>query len=129
MLLDLGRHLRLGDLLRQLGDFLSLRVLALAKLLLDRPHLLAQQELALAVVDFTFGLLADLPRQPHDLDAVGEQFRYALEPALDVDRLEDLLFFLRRDVHEARDQIGERRGRGHRLNGIDELGRGLRQQL
>ena len=129
MLLDLGRHFRLGDLLRQLGDFLSLGVLTLAEFLLDRPHLLAQQEFALAIVDLALGLLADLPRQLQNLDAVGQQFRYALEPALDIDRLQDLLFFLRRDVHEARNQIGERRGRGHRLHGIDELGRGLRQQL
>ena len=92
MLLDFGRHFRLGDLLRQLGDFLSLGVLTLAELLLDRPHLLTQQEFALAIVDLAFGLLADLPRQPQNLDAVGQQFRYALEPALDIDRFEDLLF-------------------------------------
>ena len=129
MLLDLGRHLRLGDFLRQLGDFLGFCVLTLAELLLDRPHLLAQQEFALAIVDLAFGLLADLPRQAQNLDPVGQQFRYALEPALDIDGLQDLLFFLRRDVHETRDQIGERRGRGHRLHGVDELDRGLRQQL
>src|SRR5947207_3830018 len=56
----------------------------------------------------------------HNLDAVGQQFRDPLESALDIDRLQDLLFFLRRDVHETRDQIGERPGRGYRLH---EIGR------
>ena len=92
-------------------------------------HLLAQQKFALAVVDFALGLLADLPRQPQHLDAVGEHLRDPVEPALDIDGLEDLLLLGRGDVHEARDQIGERRGRGDRLHRIDEFGRDLRQQL
>ena len=107
MLLDLGGHLRFGDLLCQLGDFLRLGILAFAELLLDRPHLLAQQEFALAAVDLPFGLLADLPRQPQHLDPVRHHFRYALEPTLNIDGFQDLLLILRRDVHEARDQIGE----------------------
>src|SRR6516164_4508742 len=49
VLLDLGRHLGLGDLLGELGDLLSLGVLALAELLLNRLDLFAQQELALPI--------------------------------------------------------------------------------
>ena len=129
VLLDLGRHLRLGDLFRELGDLLALGVVALAQFLLDRLHLLAQQELALAVVDLFLGLLADLARQPQHLDAVDQHRRHPFEPALDIDGFEDLLLFGRGDVHKAGDQIGERRGGGGRLHGVDQLDRGLRQQL
>jgi hypothetical protein len=64
MRLDLLRHLSLGDLLAQLGDFLALRVVALAEFFLDRLKLLAQQEFALAVVDRLLSAIADLARQP-----------------------------------------------------------------
>jgi len=63
VLLDLRRHLGFGDLLAELGDLLSLGVLAFAELLLNRLDLLAQQKFTLAVVDLALGLLADLSRQ------------------------------------------------------------------
>ena len=85
VLLDLRGHLRLGDLAGQLRDLLGLCVLALAELLLDRLQLLAQQELALTVVDLALGLLADLTRKPQHLDPVDQHLRHALEPALDID--------------------------------------------
>ena len=81
VVLDLGRHLGFGDLSRELGDLLALGVVAFAELLLDRLHLLAQQELALAVVDLFLGLLADLARQAQHLDAVDQHRRHPLEPA------------------------------------------------
>ena len=115
--------------LRQLGDFLSLGVVTLAKFFLDRLQLLAQQKFALAIVDLFLGLLADLARQPQHLDAVDEHRRYPVEPAFDIDGFEDFLLLDRCDVHKAGDQIGQRRRRGGGLHGIDEFDRGLRQQL
>ena len=129
VVLDLGRHLGLGDLSGELGDLLALGVVALAQFLLDRLHLLAQQELALAVVDLFLGLLADLARQPQHLGAVGQHRRHPFEPALDIDGFEDLLLFGRGDVHKAGDQVGEGGGGARLLHGVDQLDRGLRQQL
>ena len=57
----------------QLGDLLALGVVALAELLLDRLQLLAQQELALAIVDRLLGAVADLARQPQHLEPVRQQ--------------------------------------------------------
>ena len=70
VLLDLRRHAGLGDRLGQLRRIFALAVLA--ELLLDLLHLLAQHELALAVVDRLLGLLLDLARQLQHLDAVRE---------------------------------------------------------
>ena len=95
LLLDLLRHARLGDRLAQLGDLLRLALLALAELALDGGHLLAQQHLALALVERGLGLPADLLRQPQHLDALGEQPRDLVHARRDVDRLEDLLLLLR----------------------------------
>ena len=60
MLLDLLRHLRLGDGVLELGHFGRLAILAFAKLALDGGHLLAQQHLALALVEGRLGLTPDL---------------------------------------------------------------------
>ena len=70
LVLDLFRHLRIGDGLVELGHFGGLALVALAQLLLDRRHLLAQHGFALALVERRLGLLADLLRQPQNLDAV-----------------------------------------------------------
>ncbi len=127
--LDLLRHPRLLDLLAQLGDLLTLGVVAFAQFLLDRLQLLAQQELALAIVDGFLGAVADLARQPQHFEPVGEELGNPFEPALDIEGFEDLLLLGRSDVHEAGDQIGQRRGGSDALDGIDQLGRRLRQQL
>ena len=121
--------LGLGDRLVELGDLGGLALLAFAELALDRRHLLAQQHLALALVERRLGLLADLLRQPQHLDAVGEQARDLVHARGDVDRLEDLLLLLRLHVHVGDGEIGERAGRLDRLDGGDELGGRLRQQL
>ena len=92
-------------------------------------HDRTQQELALAVVDLSLGLLADLPRQPQHLDPIGEHRRHPVEPPLDIYRLQDLLLLGRGDIHEARNQISECRRGSDRLHRIDELARDLRQQL
>ena len=129
LILDLLRHAGLGDGLVELGDFGGLALLAFAELALDRRHLLAQQHLALALVERGLGLAADLLRQPQHLDAVGEQARDLVHARGDVDGLEDLLLLFRLHVHIGGRQIGERRRRLDRLDGGKQIGRHLRQQL
>ena len=93
----------------QLGDLLGLGVLALAQFLLDRLQLLAQEELALPLVHRLLGAVVDLARQAQHFEPVGKQFRDPLQATLDIEDLEDFLLFGGRDVHEAGDQIGQRR--------------------
>jgi hypothetical protein len=102
---------------------------ALAELALDRRHLLAQQHLALTLVERRLGLAADLLRQPQDFDAMGEQARHLVHARGNVDRLQDLLLLLRLHVHVGDGKIGELRGRLDRLDGGYEFGGRLRQQL
>ena len=129
LILDLLRHAGLGDRLVELGHLGGLALLALAELALDRRHLLAQQHLALALVERRLGLPADLLRQPQDFDAMGEQARHLVHARGDVDRLQDLLLLLRLHVHVGDGEIGELRGRLDRLDGGHEFGGRLRQQL
>ena len=129
LILDLLRHAGLGDGLFELGDLGGLALLAFAELALDRRHLLAQQHLALALVERGLGLPADLLRQPQHLDAVRQQARDLVHPRRDVDRLQNLLLLLRLHVHVGGRQIGERRRRLDRLDRGEQIGRRLRQQL
>ena len=128
LLLDLLGHLRFGDRLLELGD-LRRALVAFAELLLDRAHLLAQQVLAVAVVDRLPGALVDLARDLQHLDAVRQQLEQLVEPRLEVEGLEQRLLLLGADVHQAGDEVGELRRaldalqRGHHLLGH------LRQQL
>ena len=128
LLLGLLGHAGLGDRLLQLLD-LGGGALGLAELLLDRLQLLAQDVLALAALDRVLGLLADVARDLEHLDPVAEQLQDPVQPAPQVDGLEDLLLLLDPQIHEARDQVGGERGRARRLHGVDQLGRHLRQQL
>ena len=124
----LRRHLGLGDGLVQFGDFLGLAV-AFAELALDRRHLLAQDRLALALVEGGFCLLADFVGQPQHLKALGEIARDLLHPGREIDRLQDLLLLLRLDIHVGGREIGESARGGRRLQRRDQLRRRLRQQL
>ena len=111
LVLDLLGHLGAGDRLVEFGDLGGLAFVGFAELALDRGHLLAQQDLAVARVERSFGVAADLLRQSQNLDAMGEKPRDPREPGADVDRLQNLLFLVGRRVHEGRDQVGElRRG-------------------
>ncbi len=56
--------------------------LALAKLLLDLAHLLAQHMLALALVELLAGLVADLFGQPQHLDALAQQLQHPVQARL-----------------------------------------------
>ena len=129
LIVDLLRHMRVGDRLFEFGDLGRLSLVRFAKLALNRRHLLAQQDLAVAGVDRGLGLPADLLRQPQHLDPVREQPRDPLHPGADVHRLEDLLLLVRRRVHEGRDQVGERARRIDALDGRQQFVGRLRQEL
>ena len=101
LLLDLLRHAGLVDLLGELL-LLGRLVAGLAELLLDRAQLLAQQHLALALLEPPLRLLADLLRQAQHLDAREHVAQHGVEPRGEVDRLEDVLLLGRLDVEQAR---------------------------
>ena len=106
LLFHLLGHFRFGDRLVELGD-LARRLVAVAELLLDRAHLLAQQVLAVAVVDRCLGALVDLARHLQNLDAVGKKIEQLVETCLQVERFQQRLFFLDADVHQSGDEVGE----------------------
>ena len=102
---------RLGrlDPLAQLVD-LGLLLVALAELVLDRLQLLAQEVLALALVDLGLDLRLDLGAEPDHLELAGEDLREAPQPLGHVDLLEQLLLLLGGDPQRPGDQVRERRG-------------------
>ena len=111
----------------QLRDLLA-GLAFLAELLADLAQLFAQQRFLVALVDRFAGLFLELALQAQHFDALGQQLADAIEARLEVDGFEQLLLLGGLDVHEARDQVGERRGRLDRLDRIGELGGRLRQQ-
>ena len=127
--LDFLRHFGIGDGLVELGHLGGLALLAFAELALDRRHLLAQQNLALALVERRLGLPADLLRQPQNLDAVRQEPRNLVHARGDVDRFENLLLLVGLDVHVGGRKIRERRRLLDRLDGGKEIRGHLRQQL
>ena len=96
---------------------------------LNLPQLLAQNELALALVHLRLGFLADLARQPQHLDALTEVPQHLIQALLDVERLKDVLAFRRLQIHEAGHQIGQHGCGRDVLNRADQLRLRLRQQL
>ena len=129
LVLDVLRHAGVSDLLLQLGQFLGLAFLALAELLLDRRHLLAQQHLALTLVERRPGLLADLGGELEHLDALRQKPGHLLHARGNVDGLQDLLLFLGLHIHVGDREIGERAGILDPLDRADEFLRRLRQQF
>ena len=102
-------QLDLRELLAQLLD-LGLGRVALPELLLDRLELLAQQVLALGLVELGLHLGLDARAHGGDLELVGEDLRQAPQPLGDVALLEQLLLDGRVDPQGAGDQVRERRG-------------------
>ena len=129
VLVDLLRHFSFGDRLIELGHFGGLTLFALAKLALDRSHLLAQQDFALTFAEGGLGLLADLLRQSQDFNAMGEHARDFLHPRCDVDGLQDLLLLVRRHVHIHRRKIGKGSWGIDALDHCQQFRGRLRQQL
>jgi len=129
LVVDLLRHMRAGDCLLELGDFSRPSLVGFAELALDRRHLLAQQDLAVAGVERRLGFPADLLRQPQHLDPMGEQPRNPLHAGGDIHSLEDVLLLVGGSVHEGRDHVGERAGGIDVLDGREQFRRRLRQEL
>ena len=107
-LADLLGQLDLGELLAQLLD-LGLRRVALAELLLDRLELLAQEVLALGLVELRLDLRLDPRAHRGDLELIGEDLRQPPQALGDVALLEQRLLVLRLDPQRAGDQVRERR--------------------
>ena len=104
----LGKLGRL-DPLAQLVD-LGLLLVPLPQLVLNRFHLLAQEELPLPLVHLRLDLGLDLGPQLHHLALAGEELREVAEPLGDVDLFEQLLFLLRLYPQRAGDDVSERHG-------------------
>ena len=123
-LADRVRHADGVDLGAQLVDLLGL-IVALAKLLLDRLQLLAQEVLALVLADFRLHLRLDLRAELEDLELLDQQAVERIHPRPDVERLQDLLLHRGPERRQARgDEVGELAGirdvAGERLQVIRE---------
>ena len=93
-LVGLFRELELVDLLAQLGD-LGLLVVGLAELLLDGAHLLAQEVLALALVDLAAHVALDLGAELEHVELAREDADQRAHALLDVALLEQRLLVRR----------------------------------
>ena len=96
-----------GELLAQLPD-LGLGRVALAELLLDRLELLAQQVLALGLVELGLHLRLDPRAHGGDLELAREDLRQPPQALGDVALLQQLLLLLGLDPQRAGDQVRER---------------------
>ena len=94
------------ELLAQLGD-LRLHLVGLAKLLLDGLELLAQEVLALALVELGLDLRLDLRADRHHLELARQDLRQPAQPLADVDLLEQRLLLLGLEPQRPRDQVRE----------------------
>ena len=102
----------LGQLerLEPLAQLVDLRLLgvALAELVLDRLQLLAEEELALALLHLRLDLRLDLRPELQDLELSVQDRRDRAQPLLDVHELEQALLLLRLDAHRRGDEVAER---------------------
>ena len=93
--------------LAQLVD-LRLLLVALAELVLDRLQLLAEEVLALALVDLARDLRLDLRAELRHLELAVQDQRDRAQALLDVDRLEQLLPLLGLEAQRRGDEVAER---------------------
>ena len=111
-----SRRRRLLDLLRQLERLeplpqlleLGLLGVAFAELLLDRLQLLAQEELALALLELRLHLRLDLRAELEHLELAVQDQRDLAQALLDVDELEQLLLLVGLQAQRRRDEVAER---------------------
>ena len=100
-----------STLSRSSFDLGLLRVV-LAELALDGLQLLAQDVLALGLVELRLDLGLDAALELEDLDLAGEERGDELEALDDVERLEQLLALLGGHVRAVGDHVGEEAGLG-----------------
>ena len=98
------------DRLQPLAKLLDLGALgvALAELVLDRLHLLAQEELALPLLHLRLDLRLDPRPELEDLELAVQDARDVPEPLLDAHVLEQLLLLLGLQAQRRRDEMAER---------------------
>jgi hypothetical protein len=128
LLLDFLGHAGLADALLELLELRGRAAFVFAQLLLDRAHLLAQEVLAVGLVDGLARLLVHFLRDLEDFDAMREEVEEPVQARLQVERLEEGLLLLGAHVHHPGDEIGER---GCALDAFERrhhLLRHLRQQ-
>ena len=121
-------HRRVGDGLAQILD-LRAGITLVAELFLDLAQALAQHRLFLPLIKRLARALIDLARHLEHLDAPVQEREHPIQALLEIEGRQDLLFLRHLQVHEARDDIGKRRGRLDGADRIAELGRRLGQQL
>jgi hypothetical protein len=100
------RQLRRVELLAQLLELRGAAV-PLAELALDRPHLLPEIELLLVLRQLRLDLALDLRAELEELDLAIQDRRQPLQARSDVQRVEEVLLLLERDVQIRRDQVGD----------------------
>ena len=122
------RKPRLLDALLQLGDLVA-TVLGLAKLLLDRLHLLVEIVLALRLLHLTLDAVADLLLDLQHADLAFHQAEDALEPLGDRIELEQLLLLGDLERQMRGDRVGELGRLLDLVDRDDHLGRHLLVQL
>ena len=126
----LARLLRQVGRLNSLAQLADLRLLgiALAELLLDRLHLLAEEELTLALLHLRLDLRLDLGAELEDLELPVQDPRELAQSCFDVRLLEELLLFLGLQPQRGGDEVGERARIVHVRRGELELGRKVRDE-
>ena len=114
------RELALGRLAHVLGQLDRRRAaraarstsaalgVALAELVLDRLQLLAEEELALALLHLGLHLRLDLRAELEHLELAVEDARDLAQALLDVGELEQALLLLGLDAERRRDEVAER---------------------
>ncbi len=105
----LRAHLRLRNLLLQLNEVRPL-LAALAKLLLDRLELLAQEVLALGLAKLIARVLLHPRLQLKLLDLARHEGHHPAEARVEVDGLEDLLPLLHGQLQDGHRHVGQRAG-------------------
>ena len=104
-----SRQLELVEPLAQLVR-VGLLGIALAELLLDRLQLLAEEELALALLELRLHLRLDLRAELEDLELAVEDLRDLAQPLLGVGELEDQLLLLGLQPEGGGDEVAEAAG-------------------
>ena len=116
------RQVLLLDLPAQLGQ-LGLLLVAFAELVLDRLQLLAEEELALALLHLGLDLGLDLRAELDDLQLAAEDREHVPETRRDIGLLEQALLLLGLEPQRRGDQVRERARVVHVRRGELELGR------
>ncbi len=128
LFLRLRGHTGLGNRLLEFRDF-GAGAIGFAELLLDLAQPLAQHGFLLPLIKGLARSLVDLPRHLEHFDTPIEQCQNAVEPGLEIESGQDVLLVRRLQVHEARDDVRQRRDRFNAANGVGQFGGRLRQKL